>query len=61
MEGGSAMTALVTALQGVLNTDAMLANVTLLLPAIGGLLVFSFTWRVVSRMIKGGSKGKARV
>lgn len=55
------MEALVTALQGILTTEAMLANLTLLIPVIGGLILFAFTYRIVRRMIKGASKGKANI
>lgn len=55
------MNALVTALQGILNTDSMIANLTTLIPVIGGLILFAFTFRIVRKMIKGASKGKANV
>lgn len=57
----SGMSALVTALQGILNTEAMIANLTSLIPVIGGLILFAFTFRIVRKMIKGASKGKANV
>lgn len=59
--GESGMTALVTALQGILNTDSMIANLTSLIPVIGGLILFAFTFRIVRKMIKGASKGKANL
>ena len=52
---------LVTALEGILTTDAMLANLTSLIPVVGGLIVFAFTFRLVRKMIKGASKGKANI
>lgn len=55
------MTALVSALQGILNTESMIANLTTLIPVIGGLILFAFTFRIVRKMIKGASKGKANV
>ena len=55
------MSGLVTALQGILDTDAMLANLTLLIPVIGGLILFVFTFRIVKKMIKGASSGKAKL
>lgn len=55
------MTALVTALQGILTTDAFMANFTALVPVIGGVLIFAFTYRIVRRIISGAQKGKARV
>lgn len=57
----SVMSGLVTALQGILTTDAFMANFATLVPVIGGVLVFAFTYYIVRRMIKGASKGKARV
>lgn len=60
-EGANGMTALVSALQGILTTDAFMSNLTALVPVIGGVLVFSFTYRIVRKIISGSSKGKARV
>ena len=56
-----AMSALVTALSGILTTDAFMANFTALVPVIGGVLIFAFTYRIVKRIISGAQKGKARV
>lgn len=62
MEGGiSVMEGLVTALQGILTTDAFMANFTSLVPVIGGVLIFAFTYRIVKRIINGAQKGKAKV
>lgn len=63
MEGGtvSAMEALVTALKNILTTDAMFANLTALVPVIGGVLLFAFTYRIVRKMISKASKGKAGI
>lgn len=62
MEGGiSVMEGLVTALQGILTTDAFMANFTSLVPVIGGVLIFAFTYRLVKRIINGAQKGKAKV
>ena len=62
MGGGTTpMSALVTALEGILTTDAFMANFTALVPVIGGVLIFAFTYRVVKRIITGAQKGKARV
>lgn len=51
----------ITALQSILTTDAMFANLALLIPVLGGLLVFAFTYRIIRRMITGAPKGKARI
>lgn len=60
-ETQTAMSGLVTALQGILTTDSFMANFTSLVPVIGGVLVFAFTYRIVKRIITGAQKGKARV
>lgn len=57
----SPMTGLVTALQGILTTDSFMANFTALVPVIGGVLIFAFTYRIVKKIIKGASRGKANV
>lgn len=57
----SVMTELVSALQGILTTDSFMANFTSLVPVIGGVLIFAFTYRLVRRIISGAQKGKARV
>ena len=55
------MTELVTALKGILTTDAFMANFTALVPVIGGVLIFAFTYRIVKKIVSGAQKGKARV
>ena len=55
------MSQLVSALQGILTTDSFMANFTSLVPVIGGVLIFAFTYRLVRRIISGAQKGKARV
>ena len=55
------MTALVTALQGILTTDSFMTNLTALVPVIGGVLIFAFTYRIVRKIVKGASKGKANI
>ena len=61
METPSVMSGLVSALQGILTTDSFMSNFTSLVPVIGGVLVFAFTYRIVKRIITGAQKGKARV
>ena len=61
MDTPTAMSSLVTALSGILTTDSFMANFTSLVPVIGGVLVFAFTYRLVRRIISGAQKGKARV
>lgn len=62
MEGGvQGMEGLVTALKGILTTDAFMASLTSLVPVIGGVLLFAFVYRIIRRMIKGTAKGKANI
>lgn len=56
-----AMANVVTALQGILTTDAMFTNLASLIPVVGGVLIFAFTYRIVKKIIKGASKGKATI
>ena len=55
------MSDVVTALTGILTTDYFFSNFALLIPVIGGVLVFAFVYRIIRRMISGAQKGKARV
>lgn len=61
MDTPSGMSSLVTALEGILTTDAFMANLTSLVPVIGGVLIFAFTYRLVRKLIKGAQKGKANI
>lgn len=61
MDTPTVMSSLVSALQGILTTDSFMANFTSLVPVIGGVLIFAFTYRLVRRIISGAQKGKARV
>lgn len=55
------MSAVVTALQSILTTDAMFTNLASLIPVIGGVLIFAFTYRIVRKVVKGASRGKANI
>ena len=55
------MSSLVSALQGILTTDAFMGALTALVPVIGGVLLFAFVYRIVRKMIKGTAKGKANI
>lgn len=57
----TAFDGVVTALQGVLNTDAMFTHLGSLIPVIGGVLIFAFTYRIIRRIVKGGSKAKVNL
>lgn len=62
MEGAStAMEAVVTALRAALTTEAMFTNLAALIPVVGGVLIFAFTYRIVRKIIGGAGKGKAKI
>lgn len=61
MDPVTSMSAVVTALTSILTTDAMFTNLAALIPVIGGVLIFAFTYRIIKKMITGAQKGKARV
>lgn len=55
------MSGLVTALEGILTTDAFMGALTALIPVVGGVLLFAFVYRIVRRLVKGSAKGKANI
>lgn len=55
------MSGVVTALQSILTTDAMFTNLAALLPVVGGVLIFAFTYRIIKKIIKGAQRGKASI
>lgn len=55
------MEALVTALKNILTTDAFMANLTSLVPVIGGVLIFAFTYRLVRKIVRAAQYGKANI
>lgn len=55
------MSGLVTALESILTTDAFMGALTALVPVIGGVLLFAFTYRIVRKVVKGSAKGKANI
>lgn len=61
METPTSMEAVVTALKGILTTDAMFTNLASLIPVVGGVLIFAFTYRIVKKIVSGASKGKAKI
>ena len=61
LDGTTAMSSVVTALQSILTTDAMFTNLAALIPVVGGVLVFAFTYRIVRKIISGAGKGKAKI
>lgn len=52
---------LVTALSTNINVNTMMKNVTLLVPFIGSVVIFSFIYRITRRTTKGAAKGKANM
>lgn len=61
MDNPTVQQQLATALQGILNLDTFMQAFTVLVPVIGGVIVFAFIYRIVRKMVKGASKGKANV
>ena len=57
----TAMSQVVTALTSILTTDAMFTNLAALIPVVGGVLIFSFTYMVIKKIIKGASRGRAKI
>lgn len=57
----TAMEAVVTALKSILTTDAMFTNLSLLIPVVGGVLIFAFTYRIIRRIVGGANRGKAKI
>lgn len=57
----TAMQAVVTALQSILTTDAMFTNLAALIPVVGGVLIFAFTYRIIKKIVKGAQRGKASI
>lgn len=55
------MSDLVTAISSAVSTSTMFANLTSLIPAVGGVIIFAFTYRLVRKLLKGASKGKANI
>lgn len=61
MEGASSMASLATALKGILDLDTFMGALTVLVPVIGGVLIFAFVFRMVRKLVKGAQKGKANI
>lgn len=52
----TAMSSVVTALQSILTTDAMFTNLAALIPVVGGVLIFAFTYRIIRRIVNGSQR-----
>lgn len=61
MDTPTAMSSVVTALQSILTTDAMFTNLAALIPVVGGVLIFAFTYRIIRRIVSKAQRGKAGV
>ena len=61
MDTPTSMSGVVTALQGILTTDAMFTNLAALIPVVGGVLIFAFTYRIIKKIVKGAQIGKAKI
>ena len=61
MSDPTSMSSVVTALQSILTTDAMFTNLAALIPVVGGVLIFAFTYRIIRRIVNKGQKGKAAI
>lgn len=57
----SAMSSVVSALQTAINTDTMFTNLAALIPVVGGVLIFAFTYRIIKKIVKGAQRGKANI
>lgn len=55
------MESVVTALQTAVSTTNMFSTLADLIPVVGGVLVFAFSYRMIKKIITGASKGKARI
>lgn len=61
MDTPTSMSSVVTALQSILTTDAMFTNLAALIPVVGGVLIFAFTYRIIKKVVKGAQNGKAKI
>lgn len=57
----TAMTGVTEALETAITTDTMFTNLASLIPVVGGVLIFAFTYRIIRRVISGAQKGKAKI
>lgn len=61
LDSVTSMSSVVSALQSILTTDAMFTNLAALIPVVGGVLIFAFTYRIIRRIVSKGQKGKAAI
>lgn len=55
------MEGVITALGNHINTATMFSTLADLIPVVGGVLVFAFSYRMIKKVISGAAKGKARI
>lgn len=55
------MANVVNALTDAVSTDAMFTNLSALIPVVGGVLIFAFTYRIIRKIVKGAQRGKASI
>lgn len=61
MTDPTAFQQVVTALTNNISTDAMFTNLGALIPVVGGVLIFAFTYRIIRKIVKGAQRGKASI
>ena len=61
MSDPTPMQAVVTALQSILTTDQMFTNLAALIPVVGGVLIFAFTYRIIRKIVGGAQRAKAKI
>lgn len=57
----TAMENVVSALQSAISTNTMFTNLASLIPVIGGVLIFAFTYRIIRKIVTKAQKGKAGI
>ena len=57
----TALDTVITNLTSAVNTEAMFTNLGALIPVVGAVLIFSFTYRIVKKIVKGAQRGKASI
>lgn len=55
------MANVVNALTTAISTDTMFTNLAALIPVVGGVLIFAFTYRIIRKIVKGAQRGKASI
>ena len=55
------MEGVVTALSTAISTTNMFSTLSSLIPVVGSVLVFAFSYRMIKKVISGAARGKARI